>query len=110
MMRGSVALTKVPEVMCGRRPRSKENLAGGFLLLFTCLATVLALWHWAEGAISMNTVSAPRVEAFYWVAIAFSQTLGTALGDWLADTGGLGYEGGALVFGAGLALVAVLYF
>ncbi len=55
----------------------------------------------------MNTVSTPNVEAFYWAAITFSQTLGTALGDWVADTGGLGYEGGALVFGAGLAVVAV---
>jgi len=83
---------------------------GGSLLLFACLITVLALWHWSEGTISVNTVSTPRVEAFYWAAITFSQTLGTALGDWLADTGGLGYEGGALVFGAGLAVVAGLYF
>src|SRR5581483_4758776 len=56
------------------------------------------------------TVNTPRVEAFYWAAITFSQTLGTALGDWAADTGGLGYEGGALVFAAGLAVVAALYF
>ena len=65
--------------------------------------TVLALWYWSEGTISVNTVSTPKVEAFYWAAITFSQTLGTALGDWMADTGGLGYEGGALVFGAGLS-------
>jgi len=71
---------------------------------------VLALWYWSEGTISVNTVSTPRVEAFYWGAITFSQTLGTALGDWIADTGGLGYEGGALVFGAGLAVTAALYF
>ena len=58
----------------------------------------------------MNTVSTPKVEAFYWAAITFSQTLGTALGDWMADTGGLGYEGGALVFAAGLAVIAALYF
>ena len=83
---------------------------GGSLLLFTCLMTVLALWYWSEGTISVNTVSTPRVEAFYWAAITFSQTLGTALGDWLADTGGLGYEGGALVFGAGLAVLAALYY
>jgi len=55
-------------------------------------------------------VSTPHVEAFYWAAITFSQTLGTALGDWMADTGGLGYEGGAIVFGAGLAVLAGLYF
>ena len=58
----------------------------------------------------MNTVSTPKAEAFYWAAITFSQTLGTALGDWLADTGGLGYEGGALVFGAGLMIVAAAYY
>jgi uncharacterized membrane-anchored protein len=83
---------------------------GGSLLLFSCLMLVLALWYWSEGTISVNTVSAPRVEAFYWAAITFSQTLGTALGDWVADTGGLGYEGGALVFAAGLAVTAALYY
>jgi uncharacterized membrane-anchored protein len=82
---------------------------GGSLLLFTCLMVVLGLWYASEGTISVNTVSRPRVEAFYWGAITFSQTLGTALGDWIADTGGLGYEGGALVFGAGLAITAALY-
>ena len=82
---------------------------GGSALLFLCLMSVLGLWYWSQGTISVNTVSAPGVEAFYWVAITFSQTLGTALGDWLADTGGLGYEGGALVFGAGLAIVAAAY-
>jgi uncharacterized membrane-anchored protein len=83
---------------------------GGSLFLLTCLTIVLALWYWSEGTISVNTVSTPRVEAFYWAAITFSQTLGTALGDWIADTGDLGYEGGALVFGAGLAVLAALYF
>ena len=58
----------------------------------------------------MNTVSTRKVEAFYWAAITFSQTLGTALGDWIADTGGLGYEGGALVFAVALLVVAALYF
>lgn len=82
---------------------------GGSLLLFTCLMVVLAIWYWSEGTISVNSVSTPRVEAFYWGAITFSQTLGTALGDWIADTGGLGYEGGALIFGAGLAVTAALY-
>jgi uncharacterized membrane-anchored protein len=83
---------------------------GGSLLLFGCLMLVLALWYWSEGTISVNTVSTPRVEAFYWTAITFSQTLGTALGDWIADTGGLGYEGGAFVFAAGLAVTAALYY
>jgi len=58
----------------------------------------------------VNTVTSPRIEMFYWAAILFSQTLGTALGDWMADTTGLGYEGGALVFAAGLAVVAIGYF
>jgi uncharacterized membrane-anchored protein len=84
--------------------------AGGSLLLLCCLLATLALWHRSEGTVSVNTVSTPKVEAYYWATITFSQTLGTALGDWLADTGGLGYEGGALVFAAGLVVVAALYF
>ena len=83
---------------------------GGSTLLLVCLAAVLGLWYATEGTVSVNTVSTPRVEAFYWGAITFSQTLGTALGDWLADTGGLGYEGGALVFAAALAVVVFLYY
>src|SRR5437588_9030470 len=81
---------------------------GGSTLLFCSLMVVLGLWYWYEGTISVDTVSTPKVEAFYWAAVTFSQTLGTALGDWIADTG-LGYEGGALVFGAGLAVIVVLY-
>lgn len=83
---------------------------GGSTLLFLCLIAVLGIWYWSQGTISVNTVSTPKVEAFYWAAITFSQTLGTALGDWLADTGGFGYEGGALVFGAGLAIIAAAYY
>src|ERR1700704_3075128 len=83
---------------------------GGSTLLFVCLITVLGLWYWSERTISVNTVSTPKVETFYWAAITFSQTLGTALGDWMADTGGLGYEGGALFFAAGLTVIAGLYF
>lgn len=81
---------------------------GGSTLLLTCLVAVLALWYRSQGSVSVNTVSTPRVEAFYWAAITFSQTLGTALGDWMADTGGLGYEGGALAFAAGLTLIVGL--
>jgi uncharacterized membrane-anchored protein len=84
--------------------------AGGSTLLFVCLLAVLTLWYWSERTISVNTVSTPRVEAFYWAAITFSQTLGTALGDWLADSAELGYGGSALVFGAGLLIIAGLYF
>jgi uncharacterized membrane-anchored protein len=83
---------------------------GGSSLLFCCLMLILAVWNWFEGTISVNTVSTPRVEAFYWAAITFSQTLGTALGDWIADIGELGYEGGALVFAAGLLVLAALYY
>ncbi|HUH84770.1 MAG TPA: hypothetical protein VLX85_09160 [Stellaceae bacterium] len=83
---------------------------GGSTLLLFCLIAVLALWYRSQGTISVDTVSTPKVEAFYWAAITFSQTLGTALGDWMADTGGLGYEGGALVFAAGLAAIVALYF
>ena len=83
---------------------------GGSLLLFCCLLATLGLWYWSQGTVSVNTVSTPKVEAFYWATITFSQTLGTALGDWLADDGGLGYEGGALVFSAGLVAVAALYY
>jgi uncharacterized membrane-anchored protein len=82
---------------------------GGSLILFVCLMAVLGLWYWSLGSISVQTVSTPKVEAFYWAAITFSQTLGTALGDWLADAG-LGYEGGALVFAAGLAVVVAAYY
>ena len=83
---------------------------GGSTLLFACLMAVLGIWYWSERTISVNTVATPKVEAFYWAAITFSQTLGTALGDWLADTGGLGYEGGALVFGAGLLVLVAAYY
>jgi uncharacterized membrane-anchored protein len=83
---------------------------GGSSLLLGCVLAVLALWYWSEGTISVETVNTPRVEAFYWAAITFSQTLGTALGDWMADSTGLGYEGGALVFAAGLAILAVAYY
>jgi uncharacterized membrane-anchored protein len=83
---------------------------GGSLVLLASLLVVLGLWYGSEGTISVDTVSTPRVEAFYWAAITFSQTLGTALGDWAADTGGLGYGGGVLVFAAALAVLAGLYF
>jgi uncharacterized membrane-anchored protein len=83
---------------------------GGASLLFVLLMASLGIWYWSAGTISVNTVSTPRIEMFYWVAILFSQTLGTALGDWMADTNGLGYDGGALVFTAGLVLIAAAYF
>jgi uncharacterized membrane-anchored protein len=83
---------------------------GGSLLLLACVLAALAVWRAVLGSVSVDTVREPRAELFYWVTITFSQTLGTALGDWTADTGDLGYSGAALVFGAMLAVVAGLYF
>ena len=83
---------------------------GGSLLLFALLVASLGIWYWRAGSIAVDTVASPRIEIFYWTAILFSQTLGTALGDWMADSNGLGYERGALVFAAGLAAVAAGYF
>jgi len=82
---------------------------GGSLLLLSCVLLSLFAWHRALGTVDVNTVTEPREETFYWVTITFSQTLGTALGDWIADAG-LGYSGGALVFGVGLLVLAILYF
>ncbi len=82
---------------------------GGSVLLFFCVLLLLGLWYWAQGTVSVDTVNSPKVEAFYWATITFSQTLGTALGDWAADSG-LGYVGGALVFGGCLVIVAACYF
>ena len=82
---------------------------GGSTLLLICVLSVLALWYQSQGSVSVDTVNHPKAETFYWVAITFSQTLGTALGDWAADAG-LGYGGGALLFAAILACVALLYF
>ena len=83
---------------------------GGSSLLLALLLGTFAIWYFAQGSISVETVNRPRVETFYWAAITFSQTLGTALGDWTADTTGLGYEGGALVFSAALVVVAAFYY
>src|SRR5438067_4406819 len=82
---------------------------GGSLLLLACVLGSLFAWHRTIGTVDVNTVTSPREETFYWITITFSQTLGTALGDWIADAG-LGYSRGALVFGAGLAVLAILYF
>jgi len=81
---------------------------GGSTLLLACVAASLFAWHRTLGSVSVDTVRTPRAEIFYWITITFSQTLGTALGDWIADAG-LGYEGGALVFGAALVGLVALY-
>ena len=84
--------------------------AGGSLILFALLLASLVVWRWSEGTVSVNSVTTPRAEVFYWATILFSQTLGTALGDWVAATNGFGYENAALVFGAALAILAAAYF
>lgn len=84
--------------------------AGGASVLFVLLMASLGIWYRSAGSVSVNTVVTPRIEVFYWVTILFSQTLGTALGDWTADTNGFGYGGGALLFVAGLALLLAAYF
>ena len=83
---------------------------GGSAVLLGCVIASLAVWYYSERSISVDTVITPKVEIFYWVTITFSQTLGTALGDWLADDAGVGFLGGAAVFGAALAVIAGLYF
>lgn len=82
---------------------------GGSLVLFAAVLLSLLAWYRTLGSVDINTVVSPKAEGFYWVTITFSQTLGTALGDWVADAG-LGYSGGAIVFGVALALLAAVYF
>jgi uncharacterized membrane-anchored protein len=82
---------------------------GGSLLLLGAVLASLAVWHRALGSISIQSVHEPRAELYYWLTITFSQTLGTALGDWIAD-GPLGYLGSAIIFGALLALLAIAYY
>ena len=84
--------------------------AGGSLTLLALVLASLGLWRATLGSISADDIQTPRTELFYWITITFSQTLGTALGDWAADDGGLGYLGGALVFGGALTVIALLYF
>lgn len=83
---------------------------GGSSLLAALLVLSLVVWQRALGSVSINTITSPKAEMYYWATIMFSQTLGTALGDWMADSTGLGYRGGAVVFAAGLAIVACAYY
>lgn len=106
-----VATTTVGTTLADFADRSLGiGYAGGTAILFTLLAASLMLWYRALGSIAVDTVSSPKSEMFYWVTIMFSQTLGTALGDWTADTAGLGYAGGAVVFGTILAVIAVAHY
>jgi uncharacterized membrane-anchored protein len=106
-----VATTTAGTTMADYADRSLGiGYIGGSLLLFALLLLVLGSWWVATGSISVANITSPKAEVFYWTAILFSNTLGTALGDFLADDSGLGYEGGALVFAGALAVVAAAYF
>jgi len=106
-----IATTTVGTTLADFSDRSLGiGYAGGTAILFTLLMASLFTWYRTLGSISVDTVSSTRSEIFYWVTIMFSQTLGTALGDWTADTAGLGYSGGAIVFGAMLAAIAAAYY
>lgn len=106
-----IATTTVGTTLADYADRSLGiGYAGGTSLLFTLLIASLVLWYRTLGTVSVESVSSPKAEVFYWVTIMFSQTLGTALGDWTADTAGLGYTGAAAVFSGLLALVVAGYY
>src|ERR1051326_448774 len=106
-----IATTTVGTTLADFADRSLGiGYAGGSSLLLAAVCVSLFTWHRVLGSISINTVASPRSEMFYWVTIMLSQTLGTALGDWTADTEGFGYTGAAILFGSLLALVAAAYF
>jgi uncharacterized membrane-anchored protein len=106
-----IATTTVGTTLADFADRSLGiGYAGGSALLLVLLLTSLAVWYRTLGTVSVESVRTPKEEVFYWVTIMFSQTLGTALGDWTADTAGMGYGGAAVVFGGLLALIAAAYF
>jgi len=106
-----VATTTVGTTLADYCTRSLGiGYTGGSTILLICVIASLLIWRWSTGSISIETVSAPKVEIFYWVTIMFSQTLGTALGDWVADTNEMGYLGAAAIFGGLLLLTALLYY
>lgn len=106
-----VATTTVGTTMADFADRSLGmGYPGGTLTLFIALMIVLAIWRYSAGSVSFTDITSPKVETFYWITILFSNTLGTALGDFLADTNGVGYERGALFFSGLLTLVAAAYF
>jgi len=106
-----VATTTVGTTLADFADRSLGiGYTGGSAILFALLMMSLFAWHRTMGSISVSTVSSPKSEMFYWVTILFSQTLGTALGDWMADSAGFGYLGSAVIFCAALLVVAILYY
>ena len=105
-----IATTTVGTTLADFADRSLGiGYAGGSTLLLGLLLATLFLWHRTMGSVAVDTVSTPKAEMFYWVTIMFSQTLGTALGDWTADSAGFGYLGSALIFGGLLSLIALSY-
>lgn len=105
-----IATTTVGTTLADLADRSLGiGYAGGMIILFTLLMASLFIWYRSMGSVAVDTVSSPKSEMFYWVTIMFSQTLGTALGDWTADTLGVGYGGGAIVFSAMLVVVVLAY-
>ncbi len=106
-----IATTTVGTTLADFADRSLGiGYAGGSAILLLLLAATLFMWHRSLGSVSVSSICSPKAEMFYWTTIMFSQTLGTALGDWTADSEGLGYASSALIFGALLALIAALYF
>ena len=106
-----IATTTVGTTLADFATRSLGiGYAGGSALLLVLLLASLAIWYRSMGAVSVVSIRSPRAEMFYWVTIMLSQTLGTALGDWTADTAGFGYLGAAAVFGGMLIVVAACYF
>lgn len=106
-----VATTTVGTTMADYCDRSLGiGYTGGSTILLVLVISSLLVWRFSTGSISVETVSTPKVEMFYWVTIMFSQTLGTALGDWVADTNEMGYLGAAAVFGGLLLVTALLYY
>ena len=106
-----VATTTVGTTLADYCDRSLGiGYTGGSAILLGCVIGSLVMWRWATGSISIETVNTPKVEIFYWLTIMFSQTLGTALGDWVADTKDMGYLGAAAIFGTLLLVTALLYF
>ena len=106
-----IATTTVGTTLADFADRSLGiGYAGGTTILFTLLVASLFIWYRTLGSVAVDTVNSPKSEMFYWVTIMFSQTLGTAFGDWTADTAGMGYGGGAIVFGTILAVIATAYY
>ena len=106
-----IATTTVGTTLADFATRSLGiGYAGGSVILFALLMASLGIWYRTLGSVAVDTVSSPKAEGFYWLTIMFSQTLGTALGDWTADTANLGYTGAAMIFGTMLAIVAAAYY